>query len=372
MRKGTINVGAGRAFYRHLAQWGICVPIATDLALHQELDPDAVRRDGTRLGNLLARAARRFHSPLAFPLMDLELEKTALMSALGCPPEATAMLRFDADYPPPELPAAVLRQRFPAALPAPLQAQIEAISYIATREPDLVPCAITIGPFSLITKLLRDPIALVYLAGMGVTAEEDRSVAVLERCMDLAMLVIDYALRAQLAAGATLVFVAEPAANAVYLSPRQMKVGSDVFDRLVMLNLRRYNATLQEYGADLWFHDCGELTDTMIRSFCTLDPVVLSLGSSRPLWEVAPLVAESIILYGNLPSRKFSSDAAITVAQVRDEAWTLIRRMRALQRAFLLGTECDVLHVPGCERALWQKIDAMIDVAAEAQAEQRC
>ena len=43
-------------------------------------------------------------------------------------------------------------------------------------------------------------------------------------------------------------------------------------------------------------HDCGELTDAMIVAFATLDPAVLSLGSSRPLWEVAPLVPKTIMV----------------------------------------------------------------------------
>lgn len=180
------------------------------------------------------------------------------------------------------------------------------------------------------------------------------------------MLTVETSLRAQLEAGAEVAFIAEPAANRVYVSPKQMQRGSAVFERLIMANLRRYAAIVRQYDAALWFHNCGELTDAMIESFCTLKPAVPSLGSSRPLWEVAPLVPPTTVLYGNLPSKKFYSDSAVSVEQVRADAMELIGRMRALRRPFILGTECDVLHVPGCEGTIWAKVDTFMHVGAAA------
>src|ERR1035437_3444875 len=286
-----------------MAEAGMAFPIGMDLVLHLEADPAAVLASGAAMGGVLAKAARRFGSPLAIPLMDLQLEKAALLRGLGYAPAEAAAAHFDA--PPTEAQMEAMRAGLRESLPERLQVQVDAIRYIAKRETDLLPCAMTIGPFSLLTKLLKNPIEPVYLMGMGVTAEEDDSVACVERCLDLAMMVVERSLRAQLEAGAKLAFIAEPAANKVYLSPKQMEKGSDVFERLVMVNLRRYKAVLDEYAVDLWFHDCGELTDAMIAEFASLDPAVLSLGSSRPLWEIAPLVSRNTVLYGNLPSKKF-------------------------------------------------------------------
>ena len=256
----------------------------------------------------------------------------------------------------------LLRARLADDLPPRLQSQVDAIRYVAQHEPDLVPSAMTIGPFSLMTKLLADPIGPVYLIGQGIAADEDPGVAAVESCLELAMATVERSLRAQLEAGARLAFICEPAANKVYISPKQMDKGSDVFDRLVMVNLLRYKAIVDEYGAELWFHDCGELTDAMIVSFCRLDPAVLSLGSSRPLWEIAPLVPGTTVLYGNLPSKKFYADSAITVQEVKDQASELVSRMRAFDQSFILGTECDVLNVPGSESIIWSKVDAIVEV----------
>lgn len=348
-----------RSDYLRLAERGLCMPVGADLILHAEPDPAAVVCDGSALGRVVAKTARRFRTPLAVPTMDLQLEKALLLRGLGLPAAEVASHHFE--LPPTDAQMSAMRRELDAPLPPRLQAQVDAVAYIARREPELVPCGMTIGPFSLMTKLLKDPITPVYLAGMGVTADEDPSVACLERGLELAMLAVERSLRAQLAAGARLVFMAEPAANKVYVSPKQMEEGSDVFERLVMPNLRRYREILAAHGAELLFHCCGELTDRMIGRFCELDPAILSLGSSRPLWEVAPLVPPLTVLYGNLPSKQFYSDAVITVEQVRAQAATLVRRMREIGRPFILGTECDVLSVPGCETVIGAKVDALME-----------
>ena len=79
---------------------------------------------------------------------------------------------------------------------------------------------------------------------------------------------------------------------------------------------RRVRGLLKEAGAELFFHCCGELVDPMVSAFATLDAAILSLGSSRLLWHDAELVPKSTILYGNLPSKQFYSDALVTIADI--------------------------------------------------------
>jgi len=349
-----------RSYYQNLAAQGLCMPVGADMILHAEPNPEAILKDGNALAQIIAKTARRFMTPLAVPVMDLQLEKAILLGGIGLSPAQVATHHFE--EPPSNEQMEAMRRQLEAPLTPRLQAQVDGIAYIARHEPELIPCGMTIGPFSLTTKLLKDPITPVYLSGMGVTAEEDPSVACLERCLELAMQTVERSLRAQLAAGAKLVFMAEPAANQVYISPKQMEEGSDVFERLVMPNLRRYKSILNDHGADLLFHCCGELTDRMLQHFSEIDPAIISLGSSRPLWDVASFVPESTVLYGNLPSKQFFSNTVVTVDQVRAQAEALVKRMKEIGRSFILGTECDVLSVPGCEAIILSKIDAFMSI----------
>lgn len=69
-----------RRFYLELAACSVRMPIGTDLVLHEETDPEAARHDGLALGRVIERAARRWNTPLAMPLMNLRLEKFALLA----------------------------------------------------------------------------------------------------------------------------------------------------------------------------------------------------------------------------------------------------------------------------------------------------
>lgn len=349
-----------RDFYLQLAKQGLSMPIGTDLVLHSEPDPAAILRDGAALGRVIEKTARRFATPLALPLMDLQLEKATLLRGLDLPAADVATFHFEA--PPTDAQMAALRSRVQGPLAPALQVHVDAVSYVAQHAPDLVPCGMIIGPFSLMTKLLKDPITPVYLSGMGMTAGDDPGVDALERALALAMIMVERSLRAQLAAGAKLVCMAEPAANRVYISPKQIEEGSDVYERIVMRNLRRFKAILDEHQADLLFHCCGELTDYMLAKFGELDPAVLSLGSSRPLWEVAKVVPPTTVLFGNLPSKQFFSDNVISVDAVKAQAADLVARMQAIGRPFILGSECDVLCVKGCEETISRKVDAFLSV----------
>lgn len=342
-----------RDFYLDLARRGLRMPIGTHLILAEQADHDACLNDGAKLGRVIAETAHRFKTPLAFPLMDLMVEKQQMLSMLDIPADQADTFHF----PPGPAPDALDQVR--AAMSRPviprLAVYADAIRHVA-KEPDILPLGMAIGPFSLMTKMLADPITGLYLAGTGLTRDEEPEVAAIEDCVALATEVIERSLKLQLEAGAKAICLCEPAANQVYLSPHQLAAGADTFERFVMKPNRRLRALLADFDADLVFHDCGELTDSMVRSFCTLDPTLLSLGSSRQLWHDATLVPRNIVLFGNLPTKKFYSDAELPVPVVAKMARELEARMAATGHPFILGSECDVLSVPGREKAIMEKV----------------
>ena len=345
-------------FFLGLAAAGARVPIGTDLVLSERADPEAVRHDGSALAGVVCEAAARWQTPLAIPLMDLRLEKADLVALLrpgGGEPEA---FHFDAA---PTLGDLQRVQDAPRESLLPEQkAQLEALASVA-RQPGLVPFGMAIGPFSLTTKLMSDPITALALAGFGLGAEDEPVVACLGRCLQLAEREVHRVLRAQLDAGAAAVIVCEPAASSLYVSPRQIADGSPVFDQFVIEPLQRLRALLDRAGAALVLHDCGELTASMVQALATrVHPAVLSLGSSRRLWEDAALVPEDVVLFGNLPSKHFHSDEKLPLERVRELTCELVAQMRGIGRPFILGSECDVLHVPGAGETIRAKVAAML------------
>jgi uroporphyrinogen-III decarboxylase len=216
-----------------------------------------------------------------------------------------------------------------------------------------------IGPFSLMTKLLSDPITPVCMAGSGATAEEDPEVLRLERTLELAFRMAKWSIQAKIKAGAKAVCIAEPAANKVYLSPRQIEQGSGIFQRYVIRLHKELRKLMADAGVDLIFHCCGELVPSMVRDFASLDPCILSLGSSRKLWEDAALVPQSTVLFGNLPSKRFYSDE-LTTSSVAEQSRLTLARMKEAKHPFILGTECDVLSVPGREAVIKAKVEAFL------------
>jgi len=338
-----------RQYYLDLAAAGLRMPIGTHLVLHEHADHADIVRDGQRLGRVVEESARRFGTPLALPLMDLKLEKEALMLARGVAAEDVDTYHF----------GRVPEDDREFRLTAKMDAVCDAIRHIA-GETDLVPVGMGIGPFSLMTKLISDPISPVYLAGDGATAADEPEVALLERLLDLSFQTIRGYLDAQIAAGAKAIILCEPAANKVYFSPNQLAASYEVFDRYVMRHNLALREQLQVRGVDLIFHDCGELLDGMVERFATLDPAIMSLGSSRHLWEDAALVPKSTVLYGNLPTKQFYSDELVSVARVRQLSADLTLRMREAGHPFILGSECDILSVPGCENSIRAKVEAFL------------
>jgi uroporphyrinogen-III decarboxylase len=347
-----------REYYLQLAASGLRIPIGIDLVLHENPDPQQTLRDGSLLGQVAENAARRYASPLAIPLMDLTLEKEDLLRILGYPEAESETFHFS------EAPGLDRLQQMQNSSSAPFsvrgQAHIDSLRYIHGKT-ELLPVGMAIGPFSLMTKLLADPITAIAMAGMGMTPEEDASVLLAERCLTLAEMAVLRSLEAQIKAGAKAIMICEPAANIVFLSPRQMESGADIFERFVMQSNLRIRRLLALAEVDLIFHDCGELSGFMVRQFATrLEPAILSLGSSRRLWEDAALVPKNVVLFGNLPTRKFYSDASMPAKQVEAMTLELIERMRATRHPHIPGSECDVLYVPEAAATIRNKVEVML------------
>ncbi len=346
-----------RTHFIELAKSGLRMPIGSDMALREKADAEQILRDGARLGAVVADAARRYHTPLAMPVMDLMLEKAHLLRQLGISEKDIPTWHFSAC--PTDEQVDAIRKGIAGPLDVRMKANVEAVRHVATTT-DLVPFGMSIGPFSLMTKLVADPITPVYIAGTGVTAEEDPDVKMIETILDLALETIFRYMDAQIDAGAKGFFIAEPAANKVYISPNQMAEGSDVFERFVLKYNKRIQAHLESRNVDFVFHCCGEITDEILKGFCSLRPAMLSLGSSRKLWEDAAIVPDDIVLFGNLPSKKFFSEE-LKVSELDRMANELVEKMAATGHPFILSSECDVLHVDGCCDKINEKLKAIFD-----------
>jgi hypothetical protein len=338
------------------------MPIGTDLVMHEEDEPEKVRNDGAALGVVIERAARRWGTPLAIPLMDLRLEKTDLLALAGIPESEAERFHFTSVLE--EETFAKLCAEQTAPFCAGSVARDEALAYIGTLS-DLFPVGMAIGPFSLATRLMADPITAAALAGSGVGAEDSDEVRLLWQCLRAAEAAVLRSVRSQIRHGARAVMICEPAASIAFISPRQIRAGSNLFERLVMEPNLRLKAALDEAGCDLIFHDCGELIDPMVEAFAhRLHPVILSLGSSRKLWEDARLVPSDVVLFGNLPTKSFYSAGAMPIEEVIRRTDELIARMKACGHPHILGSECDVLFVPEAQETIGKKVDAMMTVRA--------
>ena len=334
------------------------MPIGTDLVMHEESEPEKVRNDGSRLGRVIERSARRWGTPLAVPLMDLRLEKIDLLAMAGVSAADAEAFHFTAPLDEAQFSALCGEQTVPLC-PGSI-ARDEAIAYIRTR-PDLIAVGMAIGPFSLATRLMADPISAAAMAGSGVEPDESAEAKLLGQCLHMAEAAVLRSVQSQIAEGAQAIMICEPAACKAYISPRQMKAGSKLFERLVMESNLRLKAALDEAGCDLIFHDCGELIDEMVEAFANrLHPKILSLGSSRKLWEDARMVPGDVVFYGNLPTKSFYSDGAMPIDEVVRRTDELIANMKACGHPHILGSECDVLFVPEAQETIRKKVDAMM------------
>jgi len=346
-----------RSFYLDLAKSGSPIPIATDLIVHDFERPAEIINDGTLLGKAVEKASVKYHSALAMPLMDLKLEKALLLDILGISVDKVDTFHFERD--PGREAVELLSKELPKRSIPRIDATCGAIKYIAENT-KLLPVGMCIGPFSLMTKLMSDPITAVYLTGMGVKEDEDESVALVKTCITLSVMTIEHYIRMQTSSGAKAIIMCEPAANNIYISPTQMEEGSDIFDKCVVEQIEKIKKTMLDNGADLILHDCGELTDKMVEKLASINPVILSLGRSRKLWEDAKIVPKDIVLYGNLPSKYFYSDEKISKAQVIEMSKDLVGKMKLAGHPFILGSECDILSVPEAAKTIREKVDAFV------------
>ena len=349
-----------RQFFLDLAARGVRMPVGTDMVLREKPGHAEILRDATRLGKVVEESARRWNTPLAIPLMDLTLEKDLMLTCMGIPPEEVAEYQFR--QPPPGGMVAALEEGLEKPFGPRLKAQVEAVGYIAHKT-DLVPCGMVIGPFSLVAKTFAETIPAVFASASGDTAEDSEEVKALEDLLELGTRVILRSVNAQIRAGAKVIVVAEPAASVAYFSPRQLEAGSDTFDRYVLAFNRRITEKLAKAGVQLFFHCCGELVDPYVGKFASLNPVILSLGSSRALWKDSALVPKDIVLYGNMPTKKFLLEE-LTVKEVERLAAEIVQKMRETGHPHILGSECDVLSVPGREKIIMEKVWAFLKVAA--------
>jgi uroporphyrinogen-III decarboxylase len=344
-------------FFLDLAEKGASFPIGTDLVLRDEPDPEEILLDGSRLAKILIQAAESYRSPIALPVMDLTNEKSDLLTTFfGVGAEEALTWHFTEPPSDDDLD----RVRAGGSL-TPRMAAVQSALREVAKEGSKVPTGMVIGPFSLMTKLVASPIEPVYMAGSGMTGEDDDEILLVERCLELAMIEVERSVRVQAEAGIQAIFIAEPAANKAYFSPNQILAGSDIFDRLALDFNRRLFAILRELQIKPIFHCCGDLIEPMVKGFCSLGPSILSLGSSRSLPEDAALVPENIVLYGNLPSKRFYSDDLVSVDQAVQMARALKAEMGETGHPFILGTECDVLSVPGCHETIKQKVRAIVE-----------
>jgi uroporphyrinogen-III decarboxylase len=342
-----------RDFYLDLAKQGKRLPIATHLVLHEKADPEAILLDGRRMAAVMAETARRFESPLALPVMDLTLEKAFMLGAMGIAAADTATYHFD------EAPTEEQKKRLFAAdvLAHPrIKANYDSLRELA-KESDLVPVGMSIGPFSLLSKLLHDPIVPIFLAGAGTSSEDSEEVALLHALLPLCEFVIAASCAAQIRAGARAIFVCEPAANLVFFSPNQLDSGSSVFDDFVIEPNKRLKRIFDAAEIDLIFHDCGSLTTGMVASFAALDPAIISFGSPVKLWEVEPFVPMNTVIYGNLPTKKFYSDEEVPLEALPGMVEEIEFHLRESGHPFIIGSECDVLSMPGYESKIMKKLE---------------
>jgi hypothetical protein len=90
----------------------------------------------------------------------------------------------------------------------------------------------------------------------------------------------------------------------------------------------------------------------------------MSLGSSRRLWEDARLIADDIVLFGNLPTKSFYSDSVMPEEKVACLTRELIARMKETKHPHIVASECDVLYVPEADATIRRKVDVMMNCEA--------
>ena len=247
-----------RSYFLDLARSGRACPMATDLVLNEEPDPEAARRDGDAAGpgRGTARAALGL---AAWPCRSW----TCGSRRPTCwPAWESARKRRTGSTSPRPLDHGDAGGAAGGEAPAVPEARHATGPCGTSRDrPTSCPIGMTIGPFSLATKLMADPITAAALLGSGVTPEDDPQVKLLCDCLEAAEATVLESVRRQLEQGARAVLVCEPAAS-IGLSLASPDQGRLADLRAAGARAQRA-ARVRSSGTprrDLIFHDCGELT----------------------------------------------------------------------------------------------------------------
>jgi uroporphyrinogen-III decarboxylase len=212
--------------------------------LHLDENPDAIRLAGDQLGQLIAANARRHHSPLAVPFLDLTIEKNIILEQLNLP------LDHQFHDPLPDETVHDLCHRLQTTPTGRWKANLDAIAYIA-QHTDLTPVGLSTGSFTVMTQLVADAKASVRQADKASPAIE-----LVEQMLDLALRVNIRVIASQLSVGAKVILICEPAVAQDYLLPV-------TFERYVLAPHRHINEIVNAAGAELIVHATGELTPEM-------------------------------------------------------------------------------------------------------------
>jgi uroporphyrinogen-III decarboxylase len=339
-----------RSFYLEMAKAGTMMVLATDMLLKEKSNHKVLLTSGVELGKIILESANRYDMPLALPLMDLSLEKQWLLTLLDIEESKIEEFHFNTDLD--ESIIQEVKDKLETITTTRVEATCEALTYVSTNSNKLS-VGMCIGPFSLMTKLIAEPITPVFLAAIGETASENASIKNVEIVLQLTELIITKYVQKQIVAGAKAICVCEPSANIIYISPEVMSdATNDIFDRYVISINQRIKDEMTKNNVDLMVHDCGVLTPLMLKKISILDPVLISLGSPVKLWEATLIVPNDIVPFGNLPTKHFFMDETITPETVEEMSNELITRMSATGHPFILGSECDVLSVDGYENTI--------------------
>jgi uroporphyrinogen-III decarboxylase len=131
-----------------------------------------------------------------------------------------------------------------------------------------------------------------------------------------------------------------------------------VFSDFVIEPNRRIKTAIESAGADFLFHDCGSLSMRMVEAISELHPALLSLGSAVKLWEIEPHVDDDIVLFGNLPTKKFYSDDEVPLEKIPSMVNEIERNLEPSGHPHIIASECDILSMNGYESIIKRKVEA--------------
>ena len=159
-------------------------PVGTDLIMHEEPAPEKIRNDGAALGRVIEKSRSMLaHSvggsadgPAPGDMTSAGSRRSARgpgrhVSLSAAPLDDAALRRLTSEQ--------------PGTICAGSTARNRALAYVHTV-PDLVAVGMAIGPFSLATRLMADPISAGAMAGSGVEESESDEVRLLWQCIRIA------------------------------------------------------------------------------------------------------------------------------------------------------------------------------------------